>query len=136
MTYSVIIQPQAEADIEAAYLWKHDNAPQAAARWFVGIVEAINALDQFPARCPLAPENEHFPQEIRQLLYGPRNAVSQCGMKARMRALNMQKMTNRRRYLNDIQTRKISSHSAHISSARNPKNYMRLPLPESDAGEG
>jgi hypothetical protein len=32
MTYYVIIQPQAEAEIEAAYLWKRDNAPQAAAR--------------------------------------------------------------------------------------------------------
>ena len=37
MTYHVIIQPQAEAEIEAAYLWKRDNAPQAAARWFAGI---------------------------------------------------------------------------------------------------
>jgi plasmid stabilization system protein ParE len=75
MTYHVIIQPQAEAEIEAAYLWKRDNAPQAAARWFAEIVEAINSLDQFPSRCPLAPENEHFAQEIRQLLYGPRNDV-------------------------------------------------------------
>jgi plasmid stabilization system protein ParE len=32
-------------------------------------------LDQFPARCSLAPENEHFTQEIRQLLHGPRNDV-------------------------------------------------------------
>ena len=55
MTYHVIIQPQAEAEIEAAYLWKYDNSPQAAARWFAGIVEAINSLDRFPARCPLAP---------------------------------------------------------------------------------
>ena len=75
MTYRVIIQPQAEADIETAYLWKRDNAPQAAARWFAGIVEAIDSLDQFPARCPLAPENEHFTQEIRQFLHGPRNDV-------------------------------------------------------------
>jgi plasmid stabilization system protein ParE len=60
MTHHVIIQSQAEAEIEAVYLWKRDNAPQAAARWFAGIVEAINSLDQFPARCPLAPENEHF----------------------------------------------------------------------------
>jgi plasmid stabilization system protein ParE len=75
MTYRVILQPQAEADIETAYLWKCDNAPQAAARWFAGIVEAINSLDQFPARCPLAPENEHFTQEIRQLLQGPRHDV-------------------------------------------------------------
>ena len=75
MTYHVIIQPQAEAEIEAAYLGKRDNAPQAAARGFAGIGKAINALDQFPARCPLAPENEHFTEEIRQLLYGPRNDV-------------------------------------------------------------
>jgi plasmid stabilization system protein ParE len=75
MTYHVIIQPQAEADIEAAYLWKRDNVPQAAVRWFAEIVEAINSLDQFPARCPLAPENEHFTQEIRQLLHGPRHDV-------------------------------------------------------------
>jgi hypothetical protein len=39
MTYHVIIQPQAEAEIEAAYLWKRDNASQAAARWFAGIVD-------------------------------------------------------------------------------------------------
>ena len=63
MTYHVIIQPQAEAEIEAAYLWKRDNVPQAAARWFAGVVEAVNSLDQFPARCPLAPENEHFTQK-------------------------------------------------------------------------
>ena len=75
MTCHVLIQPQAEAEIETAYLWKRDHAPQAATRWFAGIVEAINSLDQFPARCPLAPENEHFPQEIRQLLYGPRHDV-------------------------------------------------------------
>ena len=43
MTYHVIIQPQAEAEIEAAYLWKRDNAPQAAARWFAGIVEASSS---------------------------------------------------------------------------------------------
>ena len=51
MTCHVIIQPQAEADIEAAYLWKRDNAPQAAARWFAGIVEAINSylLETRPA---------------------------------------------------------------------------------------
>jgi plasmid stabilization system protein ParE len=75
MTYHVIIQPQAEAEIEAAYLWKRDNAPQAAARWFTGIIEAINSLDQFPGRCPLAPENEHFTQDIRQLLSGQRHDV-------------------------------------------------------------
>lgn len=75
MTYHVIIQPQAEADLDAAYLRMRARAPQAAARWFVDIVEAINSLEQFPRRCPLAPENDYFEEEIRQLLYGRRDNV-------------------------------------------------------------
>jgi len=74
-TYRVIIQPNAEAELDAAYRYRYDRAPQAAAWWFAGIVEAINSLEQFPARCPLAPENGHFAEEIRQLLYGARRDV-------------------------------------------------------------
>ena len=74
-TYRVIIQPNAEAELEAAYQYRYERAPQAAAGWFAGIAEAINSLAQFPARCPLAPENEYFAEEIRQLLYGARRDV-------------------------------------------------------------
>lgn len=74
-TYRVIIQPNAEAELDAAYQYRHARAPQAAARWFAGIVDAINSLEQLPARCPLAPENGHFAEEIRQLLYGARRDV-------------------------------------------------------------
>ena len=63
-TYRVIIQPNAEAELDAAYRYRYARAPQAAARWFAGMVEAINSLEQFPARCPLAPENGHFAEEI------------------------------------------------------------------------
>ena len=75
MIYRVIIQPNAEAELDAAYTYRHARAPQAAARWLAGLVEAINSLEQFPARCPLAPENGHFAEEIRQLLYGTRRDV-------------------------------------------------------------
>jgi plasmid stabilization system protein ParE len=75
MTYHVVIQPNAEAELDAAYRYRHARAPQAAVQWFAGIVEAINSLEQFPARCPLAPENGHFAEEIRQLLYGARRDV-------------------------------------------------------------
>jgi plasmid stabilization system protein ParE len=75
MTYRVIIQPNAEAELDAAYRYRHARAPQAAVQWFVGIVEAINSLERFPMRCPLAPENGHFAEEIRQLLYGARRDV-------------------------------------------------------------
>lgn len=74
-TYRVIIQPNAEAELDAAYLYRYAQAPQAAAWWFAGIVEAINSLEYFPARCPLAPEHGHFAEEIRQLLYGARRDV-------------------------------------------------------------
>src|SRR5438093_12442982 len=75
MSYRVIIQPNAEAELDAAYLYRYTRAPQSAARWFAGIVEAINSLAEFPERCPLAPENGHFPEEIRQLLYATRRDV-------------------------------------------------------------
>lgn len=70
MIYRVIIQPNAEAELDSAYLYRYQRAPQAVARWFAGFVEAINSLAQFPERCLFAPENGHFPEEIRQLLYG------------------------------------------------------------------
>ena len=73
--YRVIIQPNAEAEIEAAYLYRYARAPQAAAGWFAGLVEAINSLEQLPARCPLAPENAYVAEEIRRLLYGARRDV-------------------------------------------------------------
>src|SRR5262249_6265009 len=72
MSYRVIIQPNAEAELDAAYLYRYAREPQAAARWFAGFVDAINSLAEFPERCPLAPENGHFPEEIHQLLYGNR----------------------------------------------------------------
>jgi len=56
MIYRDIIQPNAEAELDAAYTYRHARVPQAAARWFAEIVEAINSLEQFPARCLLAPE--------------------------------------------------------------------------------
>jgi plasmid stabilization system protein ParE len=34
------------------------------------LLQAIGLLSQMPKRCPLARENEHFSQEIRQLIYG------------------------------------------------------------------
>ncbi len=44
MSYRVIIQPNAEAEPNPAYAYRHARAPQAAARWFAGCGEAINAL--------------------------------------------------------------------------------------------
>jgi plasmid stabilization system protein ParE len=45
--------------------------PERARRWYDGLLQADQSLAQFPRRCPLAAENEAFPEAgVRQLLYG------------------------------------------------------------------
>jgi len=75
MKYRIEISPEAVADAEEAYLWLCTGFPSSAARWFNGLLDAVNSLERFPARCSLAPENSAFRAEIRQLLYGERTHV-------------------------------------------------------------
>ena len=71
MTYRIIIEPRAEREIRAAVRWKTESAsPTEAARWYNGLVKKIDRLRRQPSRCPLAAENDKFPDEIRELLYG------------------------------------------------------------------
>jgi plasmid stabilization system protein ParE len=72
VTYRVVIQPSAAADIDAAYVWVNEQAPDASARWFNGLEAAIYSLEHFPERCPLAEESRAFTVTIRQLVYGKR----------------------------------------------------------------
>jgi plasmid stabilization system protein ParE len=73
MTYRIVIEPTAEREIRSAVRWKTENAsPTAAARWYNGLIKKIDTLRRHPSRCPLAAEDDKFPEEIRELLYGPR----------------------------------------------------------------
>jgi plasmid stabilization system protein ParE len=74
MTYTVLIQPRAQLELEENYLRMSDYSPIRAVRWFNAIHDAIYSLKDFPARCSLAPESEAFKMEIRQLFFGKRNA--------------------------------------------------------------
>lgn len=71
--FRVIIQPSASAEMEAAFLWIAERNPEAAVKWFNELQIAIQGLETFPKRCPLAPENDTFKEEIRQLIYGRRS---------------------------------------------------------------
>ena len=42
---------------------------EAAERWFRQLVQAIYSLEELPERCPLIPEQDEFPFEIRHLIY-------------------------------------------------------------------
>ncbi len=60
MSYQVIVQPPAETDIEEAVAWIAQYSPEKAALWYFDLTEAIESLQNFPARCPIAPESEEF----------------------------------------------------------------------------
>ncbi|MBI4602849.1 MAG: type II toxin-antitoxin system RelE/ParE family toxin [Planctomycetes bacterium] len=70
MTFDIILGPSVEAEIEEAYAWIAKCAPQAAAAWYNGRIDAMQSMAEMPERCPLAPESRTFGREIRQLLYG------------------------------------------------------------------
>jgi plasmid stabilization system protein ParE len=71
MTFHVEVSDIADAEADQAYLWLSQRSPELAGRWYQGLLAAYESLSEFPTRCPLAPENELFPDvEVRQLLYG------------------------------------------------------------------
>ena len=69
MTYQVTISDQAAEDLDAAFKWLQERTTHAAA-WRDNMRESIASLAQFPARCPLAPENEDDDEEVRHLIVG------------------------------------------------------------------
>ncbi len=75
MEYRVEITEKAFLDGENAYNWIAERSQETATEWYVGLIDAIGALRQFPARCPVIPETDVFDEEIRQLLYGKARAM-------------------------------------------------------------
>jgi len=54
---------------------KNAAESQAAARWYNGLEEAVNALATFPFRCPAAPEARKMKRKVLHLLYGKKPYV-------------------------------------------------------------
>ena len=73
--FRISLQPEAYEGMENGYHYIEEQSPQRAQKWARELMEAINSLQTFPRRCPLAPENDSFPTEIRQLLYGKRSGI-------------------------------------------------------------
>ncbi len=69
MSYQIIIEEPAQNDVDEAFQWLSQYSPERAVLWHFGVQDAIASLKEFPRRCPLAPENPHFDEEIRHLLY-------------------------------------------------------------------
>jgi plasmid stabilization system protein ParE len=71
MSFRVEVTAEAERDADAILEWLFSQyAGEAGLRWFAALEDAIQSLAEFSERCALAPENQVFPFEVRQLLYG------------------------------------------------------------------
>jgi plasmid stabilization system protein ParE len=70
MSYTVIVMPAAQKEMDEAYEWLVSQTLQHAPPWYNGLLDSMYSLENSPARCPLAPESKDSPEEIRQLLYG------------------------------------------------------------------
>ena len=77
MEFQVKLTGNAKREIETAYLWLKQSNPVYADQWFRSLMNAITqcrfaiaTLQDKPRRCALARENDDFPEEIRQLIFG------------------------------------------------------------------
>jgi plasmid stabilization system protein ParE len=70
MAYEVRLQPLAENDLEEAYLWAANRAPETAANWLARFHTVLKTLSEHPERCEFAPENKKLDKGLRQFLFG------------------------------------------------------------------
>jgi plasmid stabilization system protein ParE len=75
MAYRVDISLSALQDAEDAYKWIKRRAPGQAGGWYEGLLKAIDALEQNPARCAISAESDDVGILIRQRLYGKKKGV-------------------------------------------------------------
>ena len=68
--YSVQVTPAAERDVEEIWSYIADDNPENATAFILRLEEQIEALGQFPERCPLIPENELLGTGYRHIIYG------------------------------------------------------------------
>ena len=67
--YDVVVTPEAEAGVIAAFRYIYDSSPLNASKWLRALHRKISTLERFPRRCPIAREQEYFDQELRQLVF-------------------------------------------------------------------
>jgi len=75
LKYDVRLTDKAEADIDAALGWLHEQgATVTTERWFARLMTMIGRLETRPERCAIAFESEDL-GEVRELLFGKRAGV-------------------------------------------------------------
>jgi toxin ParE1/3/4 len=70
MTYRVELTDRAVRDLAILYEEKRIEESKAASRWFNGLEQAVDTLENLPRRCASAPESRKCGRPLRHLLYG------------------------------------------------------------------
>lgn len=70
MIREVFLTETAEAQMASATEWYAQEHPDLAAKWFNGLIRAIDSVAKNPEQFALARESEKFPVQIRQMPYG------------------------------------------------------------------
>lgn len=68
--YRIDIKPTAENDLARRFAQIEKESPQNAVGWYLGLIEAIEKLDELAERCPIAPEDVDIQRGIRHLIVG------------------------------------------------------------------
>jgi plasmid stabilization system protein ParE len=69
MKYQVIVTPEAEANITAAFEYIYQRSPMNATRWIRGLYSRIETFEEFPGRCGIAREAQQGGEDLRQFIY-------------------------------------------------------------------
>ncbi len=71
MKYRVTVHPDATEDIRRnARWWAEHHSQEQALAWYDNALASLYGLDDFPESHPISRENDNFPYEIRDLLFG------------------------------------------------------------------
>src|SRR5690349_10580957 len=73
--FRVIVQPEAQENIETILDWISERSPQGAKTWHAALQKAISYLAARAESLPLAHESRHFDHEIRELLFKTRRGL-------------------------------------------------------------
>jgi toxin ParE1/3/4 len=69
-TYTIVVTPNAAADLTDQFDWLGERNPRAANEWLARMRKVILGLSSMPHSHALAPESAEFDIEIRRALYG------------------------------------------------------------------
>ncbi len=83
-TYEVIVTPEAQLGIVAAFEYIHERSPLNAEQWLRALYAQIDTLETMPGRGALVREREYFNEELRQLLFKSHRIVFRIEHSARI----------------------------------------------------